>query len=141
MKAVIVLAAILAVCGTSAAAESPLYTKKNCDPLTQSASVFHNCYVANLDAANRTLDETYRRLLTQRTFYVGSPDALRDVERAWTAYKDKECAYEYGGEAGNENYWLAHADCEIRVTEQRIRELLGRPSCTGGDSVCYPHMR
>jgi uncharacterized protein YecT (DUF1311 family) len=78
--------------------------------------------------------------MVQKTSYVGSADALRDVERGWIVYKDRECNYEYGT-GRDENYWLAHADCEIRLTEQRIRELQGRPSCTGGDSVCYPHMR
>ena len=123
------------------AADTPLYKKQNCDPLTLSAVAFHDCYAANLGAVNKALDETYRALLRQKTFYVGSAHALRAVERSWIVYKEKECAYEYGAAATNENYWLAHAACEIRVTEQRIHELNGRPSCTGGDSVCYPHLR
>jgi uncharacterized protein YecT (DUF1311 family) len=142
VKPVIFLAVVFsaALCG-AAAADAPLYAKQNCDPLSQSAGAFHDCYAANLAAANKALAETYAGLMAQKTFYVGSRDGLRDVERAWIAYKDKECAYEYGAAPSNENYWLAHADCEIRVTEQRIRELQDRPSCSGGDSVCYPHMR
>lgn len=79
--------------------------------------------------------------MTQKPFYVGSAEKLRDLERAWIAFKEKECAYEYGANPTSEDYWLGHTDCEIRVTEQRIRELQGRPSCTGGGSVCTPHMR
>ena len=141
MKAFIILAVTLGAFCT-AAADAPLYPKQNCEAVIQSATAFHQCYAANLAAANKALDALYQSLMTQQTFYVGSADALRDVERAWIVYKDKECKYEYGdGTSGNEDYWLAHADCEIRVTEQRIRELQGRPSCTGGGSVCTPHMR
>ena len=134
-------AGTLALAG-AAAADEPLYPKQNCQAVIQSASAFHQCYAANLAAANKALDAVYNDLLTQKAFYVGSADALRDVERTWIVYKDKECKFEYGdGSSGNEDFWLAHADCEIRVTEQRIVELRGRPSCTGGNSVCTPHMR
>jgi uncharacterized protein YecT (DUF1311 family) len=139
MKALILALATLASFG-AAAADAPPYAKQNCDPAGQSAVAFHQCYAANLAAANKVLDETYRGLMAQKTFHVGRATALRDVERAWIVYKDRECNYEYGTPR-DENYWLAHADCEIRLTEQRIRELQRRPSCTGGDSVCYPHMR
>jgi uncharacterized protein YecT (DUF1311 family) len=131
---------VAAFAPSSAAADAPLYAKQACDPVTQSARAFHECYAANLDAANRALAVIYKKLLAQKNFYVGNARSLRDVERAWIVYKDGECKYEYG-DADNENFWLARADCEIRVTEQRIRELRARPSCTGGDSVCYPHMR
>ncbi len=141
MKAVIFLVAACASV-SAAAADEPLCAKQNCAAVIQSATAFHQCYAANLAAANKALDDIYQSLLTQKTFYVGNSKALRDVERAWIVYKDKECKYEYGdGTSGNEDYWLAHADCEIRVTEQRIRELQGRPSCTGGGSLCTPHMR
>jgi len=138
---VLLTATALPACAFAAAAGPPLYSKQSCDTQAQSAEAFHECYAANLVAVNRALDEIYRALLAQKEFYVGSAHALRGVERAWVVYKERECAYEYGAGSGNEDYWLAHADCEIRVTEQRIRELEGRPSCTGGDSVCYPHMR
>lgn len=138
----VALVLLALVAATSASADEPLYPKQDCAAVIHVAGAFHNCYSANLAAVNRALDRTYSALMAQSTFYVGSQDRLRDVERAWIAYKDKECDYEYGvGATANEDYWLAHADCEIRVTEQRIRELQGRPSCTGGDSVCTPHMR
>ncbi len=140
MKSAILAIALFAA-SAAAAAEAPLYARQDCNAVIHSADAFHRCYAANLEAANRALDETYQDLMAQRTFYVGSRSALRDVERAWAAYKDRECDYEYGNGRSNENYWLAHALCEIRLTEQRIRELRDRPSCTGGDSVCYPHMR
>jgi uncharacterized protein YecT (DUF1311 family) len=139
MKIAIFIVSML-VAGGGALADQPSSAMQDCDAVVHSASAFHACYAANLAAANKTLDGIYRSLMDQSVFYVGSRDTLRDVERAWVVYKEKECAYEYGT-GGNEDYWLAHADCEIRVTEQRIRELQGRPSCTGGDSICTPHMR
>ncbi len=140
--AVSVAFAVVVAVGGVARADAPLYPKQDCQSVIQSASAFHACYATNLAAANKALDDVYQSLMHQQTFYLGSADALRDVERAWIVYKDKECRYEYGdGTSGNEDYWLAHADCEIRVTEQRIVELKGRPSCTGGGSLCTPHMR
>jgi uncharacterized protein YecT (DUF1311 family) len=136
----ILIAVVVFAAGGAAAADTPSHGQQMCDPATQSAGAFHECYAANLAAANKALDETYRGLMAQKTFYVGSAAALRDVERAWIVYKDRECNYEFGT-GSDENYWLARAGCEIRLTEQRVRELQGRPSCTGGDSVCYPHMR
>lgn len=138
----ICLSAAVSATTMPAMAEEPLYPKQDCQAVIRSASAFHTCYASNLAAANQALDRIYTSLLNQKVFYVGSADALRDVQRAWSVYKDKECRYEYGdGTSGNEDYWLAHADCEIRMIEQRIVELKGRPSCTGGGSVCTPHMR
>jgi uncharacterized protein YecT (DUF1311 family) len=140
MKAAILVLAALASMGSAQAGD--LYPKQDCNKVIQSAAAFHQCYAANLDAANKALGDVYEKLMDQKVFYVGSRGALREVERAWISYKDRECKYEYGdGSGGNEDFWLAHADCEIRVTEQRVRELEDRPSCTGGNSVCTPHMR
>ena len=135
--------AALFVMAPAFAGEAPLYPKLDCNAVIASATAFHQCYAANLAAANAALDRLYRQLMLQKVFYVGSPEGLRDVERAWIVYKDKECDYEYGKPSPleSEDAWLAHAKCEIRVTDQRIRELLDRPSCTGGGSLCSPHMR
>jgi len=139
----IVICLVAVFASPALADEAPLYARKDCNAVIASAAAFHQCYAGNLAAANAALDRLYRQLMSRKVFYVGSPDGLRDVERAWIAYKDRECDYEFGkpSPAQSEDYWLAHADCEIRVTEQRIRELQGRPSCTGGDSLCTPHMR
>ena len=135
--------AMFTVAAPALAADTPLYAKKDCNAVIASAAAFHQCYADNLTAANAALDRLYRQLMSRKVFYIGSRDGLRDVERAWIVYKDKECDYEYGKllATQSEDSWLAHADCEIRVTEQRIRELQGRPSCSGGDSICTPHMR
>ena len=136
------LAAVMVLTSSAAVAQdTPLYAKKDCNAVIADAAAFHQCYADNFAAADAALNRLYKQLLAQKVFYVGSAAALRDSERAWVAYKDKECALEYGAKPASEDYWLAHTDCEIRVTEDRIRELLGRPSCTGGDSVCTPHMR
>ncbi|MBI1210690.1 MAG: DUF1311 domain-containing protein [Alphaproteobacteria bacterium] len=142
MKALLfVVAAAFGFAGT-AFADAPLYPKQDCEKVIHSATAFHKCYAANLDAANKALNRVYKGLLAQKVFYVGSAEGLRDVERAWVVYKDKECAYEYGAfDSGNEDYWLAYVGCEIRKIDERIVELKGRPSCTGGNSVCTPHIR
>ena len=108
-----VLVFIAVLCGLGAASAAPLYPKQDCKAVIASASAFHQCYTDNLAAANRALNELYAQLMAQKVFYVGSRDRLRDVERAWIVYKDKECDYEYGAPPRSEDYWLAHADCEF----------------------------
>ena len=136
-------AGVFTVAATALADDNPFYAKKDCGAVIASAAKFHQCYADNLAAADAALNRLYGQLMSQKEFYIGSREGLRDVERAWIVYKDKECNYEYGkpSAAQSEDYWLGRADCEIRVTEQRIRELQGRPSCSGGNSICAPHMR
>lgn len=140
------LSAVVAVVALSAPAPAlaqgvPLYAKKDCNEVITDAQAFHQCFADNFGAADDALNALYQKLMAQQVFYVGSRQALRDSERAWVAYKEAECAYEDGAKPTSEDYWLAHTDCEIRLTEARIRELSGRPSCAGGASLCTPHMR
>lgn len=123
------------------AQNAPLYIKKDCNAVVADAAAFRKCMAENLAAADAALDKLYAQLLARKVFYVGSQAGLRDSERAWIVYKERECANEYSARPASEDYRLGRSDCEIRMTEDRIRELLGRPSCSGGASVCAPHMR
>jgi len=97
----------------------------------------------NLAAANVALASEYKSIMTQQR----SPrdkTALRDLERDWIAYKDKECLFESGGADGVAQrpgmaLWSNYADCQLRVTKARTQELKGM-ECAGV-SVCALHSR
>jgi len=131
-------ALLFAVGGSAAAQDAPPYAKKDCEALHQGKSAFIKCYDANLAAANQALGKAYVGAMNHPG---NDKNTIRDVERAWIAYKDKECAIENNGDATwkkNEDYGLRHSQCEIEKTEQRIQELQ-LLTCEGA-SLCYPHV-
>ena len=132
------LAALFAVCGTAVAQDAPPYAKKDCESLHQGKPAFIKCYAANLAAANVALGKAYEAAMNHPG---NDKNTIRDVERAWIAYKDKECAVENNGDKtwkANEDYGLRHGQCEIQKTEERIQELQ-LLTCEGA-SLCYPHV-
>ena len=96
---------------------------------------------SELADANRALDNAYKQVLSQQHTQKDR-DALRNLERAWIAYKDKECAFEVGGGDGtaqrpSDPGWSNWSDCELRTTKARTAELNGLV-CVGV-SACNPH--
>ena len=96
---------------------------------------------SDLARANATLSKVYGREMDQQ-HDEKDRKALRDLERSWIAFKDKQCAFETGGGDGtaqrpSDPGWPSWSDCELRVTDARIEELKGLV-CTGV-SVCNPH--
>ncbi len=96
---------------------------------------------ADLVHANRELADVYRRVTAQQ-HTEKDRKALRDLERSWILFKDRQCAFETGGGDGSlqrpsDPGWPSWSDCELRVTQARVEELKGLV-CTGV-SVCNPH--
>ena len=60
------------------------------------------------------------------------PDArklLRDAERAWVDYRDKECESQTAGSAGGSIRPMYIAQCQTALTKRRIRELEAERDC------------
>ena len=60
------------------------------------------------------------------------PDArklLRDAERAWVDYRDKECESQTAGSAGGSIRPMYTAQCQTALTKRRIRELEAQRDC------------
>ena len=96
---------------------------------------------ADLARANAELSKIYGQVMGQQ-HDEKDRKALRDLERAWIAFKDKQCAFETGGGDGtaqrpSDPGWPGWSDCELRVTQARIEELKGLV-CVGV-SACNPH--
>ena len=117
-QSVVALATIMLLCGVSQAAPN-----------------------ASLVRAEAELSKVYGRVMAQQ-HEDKDRKALRDLERAWIAFKDKQCAFETGGGDGtaqrpSDPGWPVWSDCQLRVTDARIEELKGLV-CTGV-SACNPH--
>jgi len=130
--------AAIALCmltGGAAASDAPLYKTKDCDKDMVQMEM-NLCAGANLDAANAELNHVYQKLMSQQTDQK-SKDQLKDVERTWISYRDKECAWEIGPQEDGGSIWsMAMDNCLQDQTDARIRELKSQLDCVEGDVSC-----
>jgi uncharacterized protein YecT (DUF1311 family) len=121
--------------GGAAASDAPLYKTKDCDKEMVQMEM-NLCAGANLDAANAELNHVYQKLMSQQTD-PKSKDQLKDVERTWMSYRDKECAWEIGPQEDGGSIWpMAMDNCLQDQTDARIRELKSQLDCAEGDVSC-----
>ncbi len=78
---------------------------------------------ANKDylAADRKLNAAYRRL--RGTLDSGGAIKLRDAQRAWIVFRDKECRFESAQNEGGSIYPMVYAGCATGATDARTRAL------------------
>jgi len=89
--------------------------------------------------ADAELNASYKALLSQ----LGTPDQqrLRDAQRAWIAFRDKECAFRTQGNQGGSVGAATAADCVGELTRQRAETLKRQLDCPEGDVSCVPRNR
>jgi len=85
--------------------------------------------------ADAALNRVYRDLLKKLTD-ADAKNLLRDSERAWVAYRDKQCAFESSGAKGGTVQPMVLANCQWGLTDLRIKELERQASCPEGDVSC-----
>ncbi len=92
------------------------------------------CLLAERDAWDRLLNAEYARA---RTAAAGADDAERPhfpefarraeqlltAQRAWIAFRDAQCAMEYGVWGAGSMRQIAGADCQLRLTAGRTLDL------------------
>jgi uncharacterized protein YecT (DUF1311 family) len=77
--------------------------------------------------ADASLNRVYAQLAAKL-----DPDArklLRDAERAWLDFRDKECESQTAASAGGSIRPMYMAQCQTALTKQRIRELEAQRDC------------
>jgi uncharacterized protein YecT (DUF1311 family) len=127
--------ALCAAAGGAFAADAPLYKARDCDKEMVQMEM-NMCAGANLEAASAELNRAYQKTMTQQTDQT-SKDQLKDAERAWIAYRDKECAWEIGPQEDGGSIWpMAMDNCLQEKTDARIRELKSQLDCSEGDVTC-----
>jgi uncharacterized protein YecT (DUF1311 family) len=86
-------------------------------------------------AADRDLNKTYNTLIAR----IDGKDAvalLRDAEKAWIVYRDKECAFETSLTVGGNIHPMVVAECLETLTRARQKELQRQLDCQEGDMSC-----
>jgi len=84
--------------------------------------------------ADAALDRAYAEVMSR--LEPAGKARLRDAQRAWLAFRDKECAFESSGADGGSVAPMVALNCFAALTDQRIRALAGFRVCTEGDVSC-----
>lgn len=87
------------------------------------------------DTADRDLNRTYNTLIA-RVDRKETIAMLREAERAWLAYRDKECAFETSLTVGGSIHPMVVAQCLETLTRARQKELQRQLDCQEGDMSC-----
>jgi uncharacterized protein YecT (DUF1311 family) len=134
---IIVLAIMTLGVGQANAENAPLYPVQDCSHLMTQMEL-NQCAGANYEAADSVLNKFYRQLMTDQTD-AASKQHLMEAERAWIAYRDKECAYEIGPQQGGGSIWpMEMSNCLEALTAARLRALAKLRGCAEGASACDP---
>ena len=111
------------------AEDAPPYPVTDCGKFTTQMDL-NECAVGNLKSADGALNETYQALMAKQDEAV-SKQRLKSAQRAWIAYRDRECAFEVGPQEGGGTIWpTENAGCLEEITATRIRELKQAIKCT-----------
>ena len=111
------------------AEESQPYPVTDCGKFTTQMDL-NECAVGNLKSADKALNEAYQALIAKQD-EAASKQRLKAAQRAWIAFRDRECAFEVGPQEGGGTIWpMENAGCLEGITATRIRELKQALSCT-----------
>jgi uncharacterized protein YecT (DUF1311 family) len=132
-----VLAAIMTLCAAGAHAEDPRpYPVTDCGKFTTQMDL-NKCAVDNLKSADKALNEAYQALVVKQDD-AASKRRLTAAQRAWIAFRDRECVFEVGPQETGGTIWpMENSGCLEEITATRIRGLKQALSCT--PLVCPPH--
>lgn len=120
LAALAMMAALGAV--VAAAEDAALYRVEDCSRFSVQTAL-NRCAAANRESAEAALNAVYRQLMAQLDD-KSSQDRLRDVERAWLTYRDKQCAFEVGPQNDGGSIWpMEMSNCLEKQDAARIREL------------------
>lgn len=72
-------------------------------------------------AADRQLNAVYRKLSSHLD--AREKDLLTRAERAWVAFRDKECTYQSSENEGGSIYPLVYSGCLERLTKDRTQQI------------------
>ncbi|MEP7041709.1 MAG: lysozyme inhibitor LprI family protein [Dokdonella sp.] len=89
--------------------------------------------------ADAALNANYKSLLSQLD--GANQQRLRDAQRAWIAFRDKECSFRAQGSEGGTASALASSGCLAELSQQRADALKRQLDCPEGDITCVPRNR
>jgi len=135
MRTISAAIAAIALLSCAASASGDIYPTQDCNKATNQMDL-NQCAEANYEAADRALNDIYGRVMelqgNQR-----AKDGLRMSERAWVAFRDRECARQLGPREEGGSIWpMDMSNCLQEKTDARIRELRRNLSCPEGPNTC-----
>jgi uncharacterized protein YecT (DUF1311 family) len=120
------------------AAEAPPYPVTDCGKFTVQMDL-NKCTEDNLHSADTALNKVYQALMAEQAD-AASKQRLKEAERAWISFRDRECDFEVGPQQTGGSIWPMEINgCLEQQTAARIRELTRLRACTAGVSACNPH--
>lgn len=107
----------------------------NCDTL-QTQSEITACFGDDEKAADSTLNKLYQSLIHELS--DADKQRLRDAQRAWISFRDKECTFRVAPYADGSVAPPLTASCVAALTAQRVVDLRQQMDCEEGDLSCVP---
>ena len=100
----------------------------------QSQSAMNTDAVRQARAADVALNARYTAAMAR----LSSPSRLllRDAQRSWIAFRDRQCAFEASGVKGGSAYPMVYGGCLARVATDRTRDPRRLGQCQEGDLAC-----
>ncbi len=84
--------------------------------------------------ADQALNANYKALMGQLD--AGNQARLRDAQRAWLGFRDKECAFKAQGQANTAKATAVQAACLEELTGLRAEQLQRELDCDGSRASC-----
>jgi uncharacterized protein YecT (DUF1311 family) len=123
------------VISSAVSARDSFYPTQDCNSATNQRDI-NQCAQANFESADRALNDVYHRVMDELPDQ-GAKDQLRDSERAWISFRDRECSRQVGPREGGGSIWPMNlANCLEEKTAGRIRELRHSVDCPNGPNAC-----
>jgi uncharacterized protein YecT (DUF1311 family) len=94
------------------------------------------CTAANAASADAGLNAVYKALAGRLA--PADLKRLRDAQRAWIPFRDKECAFRTQPYADGSVYATLAEACKAELTKVRLAQLQHQLQCPEGDLSCVP---
>ncbi|TIT78370.1 MAG: DUF1311 domain-containing protein [Mesorhizobium sp.] len=94
------------------------------------------CTAKDATSADAALNVVYRALAERLT--TADQQRLRDAQRAWIPFRDKECAFRTRPYADGSVYSSLVETCKAELTQARLAQLQHQLQCPEGDLSCVP---
>ena len=116
-------------------AASPAFAADDdCDRNNQSQMAMNQCAGGDAANADAALNKIYKQLTAKLD--AKEKTALRDAQRAWISFRDKECEYQTAGDEGGSIRPMELAACAKSMTEARSKTLAHDLACASDDKSC-----
>jgi len=127
------IAALVVMMALSAAqvraAEPRLYPVTDCGKFTTQMDL-NKCAEDNLQSADKALNRAYQELMAKQDD-AASQRRLKEAQRAWIAFRDRQCAFEVGPQETGGSIWPTEfSGCMEEMTATRIRTLAQLRKCS-----------